>query len=133
MLPSSLNTDLTIIVNMCIFNSLFNGKSSSVSILIFVKSFPCLHPLEFHSASFVFSVLFLISSQSSLYFLILLCFHLKNQKLNISSIAFFNMSNYFTKHLHYNYFTLIYTINIFIIINVFNCNVANVVNTNIFV
>ena len=109
MLPSSLNTDLTIIVNMCWFNSLFNGKSSSVSILIFKKSFPYLHPMEFHSASFMFSVLFLISSQSSLYFLILLCFHLKNQKLHICFHFFLGYVQLLhqssdAKDLHYEYF-----------------------------
>ena len=109
MLPSSLNTDLTIIVNMCRFNSLFNGKSSSVSILIFVKSFPYLHPMEFHSASFMFSVLFLISSQSSLYFLILLCFHLKNRKLHICFHFFLRYVQLLhqssdAKDLHHEYF-----------------------------
>ena len=77
-MPSSSKTDLTIIVNMCRFNSLFNGKLSSVLNLIFMK---CLSYLQ--SRSFMFSILFLIPSQSSLYFLILLCFHPNNQKLNI--------------------------------------------------
>ena len=48
--------------------------------------------------------------------LILFCFHLQNQKLNIYFHFFFNMSNYFTNDLVQK----IYTLNIFIII-LLNC------------
>ena len=48
---------------MCRFNGLFNGKSSSVSNLVFVQCLPYLH-----SPSFMFSILFLIPLQSSFYF-----------------------------------------------------------------
>ena len=58
-------TDLTIIVNMRSFNGLFNGKWSSVSNLIFIKYLTHLNVLP----PFIVSILFLISFQSSVYFL----------------------------------------------------------------
>ena len=109
-------THLTTIVIVEIFNDLFNGKSSSVSNLIFIKSLSYSPILP----SFVVSMSILIPSQSSLYFLILLCFHLEsanllNQKLSIVFIIFFDMSNCFTSH----QIQRIYTMNVFIIINFF--------------
>ena len=63
-MPSSSKIHLTIIVNRCKFNSLFNGKLSSVLNLIFIKSLPYPSFLP----PFIVSISFLIPSQSSVYF-----------------------------------------------------------------
>ena len=56
--------DLTIIDNMQSINGLFHGKLSSVSNLVFMKSLPYLPFL----LPFIVPILFLIPSQSSVYF-----------------------------------------------------------------
>ena len=114
---------------MCRFNGLFNGKSSSVSNLIFVKSLPYLH-----SPSFMTSISFLNPSQSYLYFFNTSLFsyvgcssdELKTKYLfPLFSLVCSIYQSLDTKDLHYEY--------IFLIIKFFNCNVSSVVNTNIFV
>ena len=53
------------------------------------------------------------------------CFHLLNQKLNIYFQFFINMVIYSTS----NKIQRFYTSNIFIVINLFYCNISDVVNT----
>ena len=60
---SSTKTDLTTTVKLWSFNSLFRCKSSCESNLIFMHSYP-----YFPGLSFIFSIRFLISFQSSVYF-----------------------------------------------------------------
>ena len=114
--PSS-ETDLIIIANRSKFNCLFNGKLSSVSKLIFLKSLPCSPFLPL----FIVSASFLNPFQSSVYFF--------DTSLILTPIFFFNMSIYFA-----NYQTQrISMVNIFTITNFFNCNLFNAGNINIFV
>ena len=102
-------TVLTIIVNMCRLHGLFNGKSSSGSNLIFVKSLPYLHTTELHSPPFIVSILFLIPSQSSVYFLNTSLFSSEESKINIYFHCFLRYVRLLpqssdAKDLHYKYF-----------------------------
>ena len=133
-MPSSSKIHLTIIVNRCKFNSLFNGKLSSVLNLIFIKSLPYSPFLP----PFIVSISFLIPSQSSVYFFntsyfssaesktkyllpfftsiffFFFSFFLRSMQLQLNRVAL-NMSIYFTSH----QMQRIYTVNIFAIINLF--------------
>ena len=105
-------------------HGLFNDKSSSVSNLIFVKPLPYLH-----SPSFMLSILFLMPSQSSLYFFNTSLFSSEESKTKYFFLLFFfDMFNYFTNL----QIQRIYNMYIFMI-NFINCNIFNAVNTNFFV
>ena len=97
--------------------------------LIFLKSFPYLPVLPFIFSMELHSVRFLIPSQSSIYF--------ANTSLSLSveaktkyffSILFFSVSIYFTNHKMQR----IYTMNIFILTNIFDFDISNVININVF-
>ena len=132
-LPSPSKIYLTIIVNMCSFNSIFNGKLSSVSNLIFMESLiysPFLPP-------FIVSISFLIPFQSSVYFFNNSSFSSVESKTKYRNIY----SHFFLQRSSTQYFHLLYQlsntkdlpVNIFTIINFFNCNVSNILNINVFV
>ena len=128
-MPSSSKMDLTTIVIVGNFNCLFNGKSSSQSNLIFMKSSLVL-PLFM---VFYHYLWFLIPSQNSLYFFST-CSFLSAECNSIESKTkylrpFFPQCTICANHQTER----IYTMNIFIIINLFNCDLSNVVNTNTFV
>ena len=110
---------------MCSFNCLFNGKLSSVSNLIFMKPLPYSPFLP----TFVVSISFLIPFESSVYFFNTSFSSSVESKTKyllpfFSSIcpSIYQLSD--TKDLHCEYFT---------ILNIFNCNVSNIVNINVFV
>ena len=119
----SSKTDLTNIAIVGNFNCLFNSKSSSESNLIFMKSLPYSPVL----LSFMASMTFFIPSQRSVNFFNTSLFLSAGSK-SFHFYFYFNMFNYFTNH----QIKRIYTINILIVINIFNCDASNAVNTNTF-
>ena len=117
----------------CSFNSIFNGKLSSVSNLTFMESLiysPFLPP-------FIVSISFLIPFQSLVYFFNTSLFssvESKTKYLNIYSHFFLQRSSTQYVHLLYQLSnTKDLPVNIFTIINFFNCNVSNILNINVFV
>ena len=121
MLPSW-KRDLKTIVKIWIFNSLFKCKLLADLNLI------CMYFLSYlPGLSFIFSIVSLILLQGSVYFVNISLFLSLEAKIFIS-IFFFNVSIYFVN----NKLRRIYTINTFIVINNFYCDVPNVINVNIF-
>ena len=122
---------LTIIVNRCNFNGLFNGKLSSVLNIMFMKSLPY---SSFLPPSFIVSISFLIPSQSSVYFSNTSLFSSVESKtkylLSFFSLVVLHSTGPSTLP---NQIQRIYTLNVFKITTFFNCNVSNIVNINVFV
>ena len=146
---------LTIIVNRCNFNGLFNGKLSCALNLIFIKSLPYspfLPSFIVYISVHFFNTSSFSSAESKTKYRVISGPYFPVFGLNLSvfspntgkyepeitpyldtfhavnTIAF-NMSIYFTNY----QIQRIYTVNIFTITNFFNCDASNMVNINIFV
>ena len=109
---------------MCRFNGLFNSKLWSVLNLIFVKSLPCSPSLP----PYIVLISFLIPSQSSVYFSHTSLFLSVESKTKYLLPLFSSICPSTSPIIR---FKRIYTVNIFIIITLFKCDVSNVININV--
>ena len=114
---------ITIIVNRCNLNGLFNDKLSSALNLVFIKSLLYSHfSTELHSPPFIVLISFLIPSQCSVYFFNTSLFHLWSQKLNI----YFHYFLWYAHLLYQLSDTKDYAVNTFLMTNFFNCDISNI-------